>query len=112
MFITVKAKGTKQQQVEEQLDAFSTLPVITLCANPKKGSKMLRLNRKAVEVLDLKVNSDKDRLAIIRGYESENTSEENPEKMFTETSQKCRDDFYAFPYLNEDIASRRFVPKI
>lgn len=93
MFIPVKAKGTKQQQVEEQLDAFSTLPVITLCANPKKGSKMLRLNRKAVEVLDLKVNSDKDRLAIIRGYESENTSEE---KMFVYLTDQEN-----YEYINE-----------
>jgi hypothetical protein len=76
MFIPVKPKGNKEQELEEKLDVYPSLPTIALCAGPKDGSKMLRLNRKAVEVLGLEVNNDKDRLAIVRGYEATNASQE------------------------------------
>jgi hypothetical protein len=85
MFIPVKAKETKQQQIENELDIFPTIPVLTLCANPKKGTKMLKINRKAAEVLGLKVNTNNDRLSIVRGYDSDNASEE---KMFLYLTDK------------------------
>ena len=76
MFIPVKPKGTKKEELEEKLDIFPSVPTLTLCAGPKEGSKMLRLNRKAVEVLGLEINNDKNRLVIVRGYEQSNTSQE------------------------------------
>lgn len=85
MFIPVKAKATKQQQIENELDIFPTIPVLTLCANPKKGTKMLRINRKAAELLGLKVNTEQDRLSIVRGYDSDNASDE---KMFLYLTDK------------------------
>lgn len=74
--IPVKAKGSKKEQIEEKLDIYPNVATIMLQANPNEGSKMLRLNRKAVEVLGLEVNNDRDRLAIVRGYETKTTSEE------------------------------------
>jgi hypothetical protein len=74
--IPVKAKGTKKQQIEEKLDIYPNIATIMLCANPKEGSKMLRLNHKAIELLGLEINNDRDRLAIVRGYETKTTSEE------------------------------------
>lgn len=74
--IPVKAKGSKKEQIEEKLDIYPNVATIMLQANPNEGSKMLRLNRKAVELLGLEVNNDRDRLAIVRGYETKTTSEE------------------------------------
>jgi hypothetical protein len=37
---------------------------------------MLRLNHTAIELLGLEINNDRDRLAIVRGYETKTTSEE------------------------------------